>query len=120
MKKNFTCINCPLGCSVDVTLNDKGEILDITGNTCPLGEKYVRNEIKDPRRMVTSTVRLIGSEHYSVPVKTRDAIPKNKIFECMKEINQIQVTAPVKVGDVVKENIAGTDIDLVATANRLN
>lgn len=120
MKKNFTCINCPLGCSVDVTLDEKGEIIDITGNSCPLGEKYVRNEIKDPRRMVTSTVRLLGSNHYSVSVKTREAIPKNKIFECMKEINETEVTAPVKVGDVAKANIAGTGIDLIVTADRLD
>lgn len=120
MKKNFTCINCPLGCSVDVTLDDNGEILDITGNSCKLGEKYVRNELKDPRRMVTSTVKVLGSKDYSVSVKTKEAVPKDKIFETMKEINETEVQAPVKVGDVVKANIAGTGIDLIATANRLN
>lgn len=120
MKRNFTCINCPMGCSVDVTLNDKGEITDIEGNSCPLGEKYVRNEIKDPRRMVTSTVRLLDSKDYSVSVKTQDAIPKNKIFDAMEEINQVEAHAPIKVGDVVIEDIADTGIDLIATAEKLD
>lgn len=119
MKKNFTCINCPLGCSVDVVINENGEILEIKGNSCKLGEKYVRDEIKDPRRMVTSTVKLIGSKEYSVPVKTKQAIPKNKIFEAMEEINQIEIKIPVHVGDIVKENLAQTGIDLVASANRI-
>ncbi|MCI7238428.1 MAG: DUF1667 domain-containing protein [Anaerococcus sp.] len=120
MKKNLTCINCPLGCQVEVTLDENREILDISGNSCKLGEKYVRNEIKNPRRMLTSTVKLLGSKYYSVPVKTKEAIPKDKIFACMKEINEVEIKAPVNVGDIVKRDIASTGIDLVATANRTN
>lgn len=118
MKKTFTCINCPLGCQVEVDLNEKQEILSISGNNCKLGEVYVKNELKDPRRMVTSTVKISGGDFYSVTVKTKEAIPKDKIFEVMKEINSIEVKAPVHIGDVIKENIGGTSIDLVATANR--
>lgn len=118
MKKVFTCINCPLGCQVEVSLDDKGEITDISGNGCKRGETYVINELRDPRRMVTSTVKLEGGKLYSVPVKTKEAIPKDKIFECMKEIDSVEAKAPVRIGEVIKANIANTGIDLVATANR--
>lgn len=118
MKKELTCINCPLGCTVTVTMDDSGEIKDITGNTCKRGEIYARNEVKNPVRMVTSTVRVDNGKIYSVPVKTADAIPKSKIKEVMDEINKASIKAPVHVGDVVVKDIANTGISLIATANR--
>lgn len=118
MKKDLTCINCPLGCLVTVTMDEEGNITDITGNTCKRGEVYARNEVKNPVRVVTSTVKLDGGKEYSVSVKTADAIPKNKMNKVMDEINKASITAPVHVGDVVIENIADTGISLIATANR--
>lgn len=118
MKKQFTCINCPLGCQVVVTM-DGEEITDISGNNCKRGENYVRDEIKDPKRMVCSTVKIADSKNYSVPVKTATAIPKGLIFDCMKEINNAEIKAPVHVGDVVIANILDTGVDIVATDERL-
>lgn len=118
MKKELTCINCPLGCSVTVTMEDDGTITDITGNTCKRGEVYARNEVKNPVRTITSTVKVEGGSAYSVPVKTSDAIPKEKMKEAMVEINEALAKAPIKVGDVIIDSIAGTGIKLVATANR--
>ncbi len=118
MKKQFTCINCPLGCQVVVTM-DGEEITDISGNNCKRGENYVRDEIKDPKRMVCSTVRLSNSDAYSVPVKTASAIPKGLIFDCMKEINNTEIKAPIHVGDVVIANLLDTGVDVVATDERL-
>ena len=118
MKKQFTCINCPLGCQVVVTM-DGEEITDISGNNCKRGENYVRDEIKDPKRMVCSTVRLPNSDAYSVPVKTASAIPKGLIFDCMKEINNTEIKAPIHVGDVVIANLLDTGVDVVATDERL-
>ncbi|WP_297282042.1 DUF1667 domain-containing protein [uncultured Anaerococcus sp.] len=118
MKKQFTCINCPLGCQVVVTM-DGEEITDISGNNCKRGENYVRDEIKDPKRMVCSTVKIADSKNYSVPVKTATAIPKGLIFDCMKEINNTEIKAPVHVGDVVIANILDTGVDIVATDERL-
>lgn len=117
MKKELTCINCPLGCSVTVTM-DGDNIIDITGNTCKRGEVYARSEVKNPVRMVTSTVRVEGGERYSVPVKTYEAIPIGKMKDAMVEINKQSIKAPVHVGDVIIDNIAGTGIALIATANR--
>lgn len=118
MKKELTCINCPLGCTVTVSMDDKGNIENITGNTCKRGEIYARNEVKNPVRMVTSTVRVERGKTYSVPVKTENAIPKDKIKEVMIEINKAKANAPVHIGDIIIKNIADTGIALIATANR--
>ena len=118
MKKDLTCINCPLGCLVTVTMDEKENITDITGNTCKRGEVYARNEVKNPVRVVTSTVKLDGGKEYSVSVKTAEKKKKNKMKEAMIEINKASIKAPVHVGDIVIENIADTGISLIATANR--
>ena len=118
MKKELTCINCPLGCQVTVTMDDDKNIEKIEGNSCKRGEIYAKHEVKNPVRVVTSTVKLKDSDDYSVSVKTADAIPKEKMKEAMDEINKAVIKAPVHVGDVLIENIAGTDIDIVATAER--
>lgn len=117
MKRDLTCINCPLGCTVTVTMEEDGTITEITGNSCKRGEVYARNEVKNPVRTITTTVRVDGGSSYLVPVKTADAIPKDKMKEVMEEINQASIKAPVKVGDVVIESVAGTGVKVVATAN---
>lgn len=117
MKKQFTCINCPMGCQVVVTM-DGEEITNIEGNNCKRGENYVRDEVKDPKRMVTSTVKVTGSKGYSVPVKTETAIPKGLIFDCMKEINNAEIKAPVHIGDVVIANVLDTGVNIIATDER--
>lgn len=115
MKKQLTCINCPLGCTVTVSLEGE-QIVDITGNTCKRGEVYARNELKNPVRVVTSTVRMDGGEDYLVSVKTKEPIPKGKIREVMQEINRLSVKSPVKVGDLVTDNICGTGVSLIVTS----
>lgn len=114
--KELTCINCPLGCSIKVEMKD-GEIVSVTGNNCNRGDTYARNEVKSPVRVVTSSVRVDGGERAVVSVKTREAIPKGKIFECASAMKDVTIKAPVKIGDVVVDNIAGTGVDLIATAN---
>ncbi len=114
--KNLTCINCPLGCALTVEMNGE-TILHVTGNTCKRGEVYARREVTAPVRMVTSTVRVIGGNLPVLSVKTREAIPRERIFACVRELKKISLQAPVYVGDVVLENVAGTGIDIVATRN---
>lgn len=114
--RNLTCINCPLGCSVKIEL-ENGVITSITGNTCPKGEAYARSEVTSPVRVVTSSVKVNGGNRTVVSVKTQDAIPKGKIFDCVKAMKDLEVDAPVQIGDILVENIAGTGIPLVATAN---
>ncbi len=110
------CIGCPVGCLITVKRNQDGS-LDITGNTCKKGEAYARSEMTAPVRTVTSIIRVNGGEGKVIPVKTAQEVPKGKIADCMKEIRQRMVQAPVKVGDVLIENIAGTGIDVIATGN---
>lgn len=112
----LTCIQCPLGCPVTVTLQG-GEIVGIEDYTCKRGEAYARKEVTAPTRTVTSTVRIIGGKNPVVAVKTKNDIPKEKIFDCMKEINRVVVNAPVKIGDVVIEKVCGTASDVVITAD---
>ena len=93
-------------------------MLSVTGNTCKRGEDYGRREVTAPTRTVTSTVRLKGGTGPVVSVRTRQDVPKSKIFAVMEEIRRTVVTAPVHIGDVVIPNIAGTGVDLIATADR--
>lgn len=115
MIKELTCINCPLGCTVSVTVEDD-EITNITGNSCKRGEVYARNELSNPVRVVTSTARVDGAKEYLVSVKTENPIPKGKIMEVMQEINKAHIAAPVAIGDIIIEDVAGTGIKVIATS----
>ena len=114
--RNLTCIGCPLGCAITVTM-DGGNVVSITGNTCKRGDVYARKEVTNPTRIVTSTVRVSGGNIDMVSVKTKEDIPKGKIFECVKALKGIEVPAPVHIGDVILENVADTGVDIVATKN---
>lgn len=114
--RKLTCIGCPMGCQVEVAM-DGGAILSITGHTCARGEAYARKEVTNPTRIVTSTVRVLGSRAGAgtVSCKTRSDVPKDSIFACVKDLVGVSVEAPVHIGDVVKTNVAGTGVDMVAT-----
>ena len=114
--KELTCINCPLGCALEVTLED-GEVTAVSGNTCPRGEAYGKKEVTNPTRIVTSTVRVTGGTRPVVSGKTKEDIPKGAIFDITDALADAQVKAPVNIGDVLVENIAGTGVDFVATAH---
>lgn len=114
--RNLTCIGCPLGCSLTVEMNN-GEVVSVTGNTCPRGDAYARKEVTNPTRIVTSTVRVSNGAAVMVSCKTKEDIPKGKIFEVTKALTDVVVPAPVKIGDVVLSNVAGTGVDVIATKN---
>ncbi len=107
--KEFVCISCPRGCLLHVE-GDK-----VTGNFCKRGEIYGKAEATHPERALSSTVRIIGAKLPYLPVKSAKPIPKDKMFEAMKQINEIVVKAPVRKGDVLLENLASTAIPLIAT-----
>ena len=113
-KRELTCIGCPMGCQITVEL-ENGEVKSVTGNTCAIGDKYARNEVTHPERTVTSTAVILGGDKPRVSVKTKSNIPKDKIADCMKEIDAACVNAPIHIGDVVVNNVAGTGVDVVAT-----
>ena len=112
----LTCIGCPLGCPLTVNL-EENEVTEVTGNTCPKGAIYAQKEVTNPTRIVTSTVRVTGGSCPMVNVKTASDIPKGKIFECVEALKDVVLTAPVKIGDVVLSDVAGTGVDVIAARN---
>lgn len=112
--RELTCIGCPMGCPLNVEM-EAGEVISVTGNTCKRGDIYARKEVTNPTRIVTTTVRVTGGDAEMVSVKTKEDIPKGKIFECVKALKTVEVPAPVQIGDVLVENVAGTGVDIVAT-----
>ena len=113
---NLICIGCPLGCPLTVEM-EGNEVKSVAGNTCPRGDAYAKKELTNPTRIVTSTVRVAGGKLAMVSVKTESDIPKGKIFDCVKALKDIEVKAPVKIGDVIVENVAGTGVNIIATKN---
>ncbi len=116
--KNLTCINCPLGCQIEVKI-DAGKVVEVSGNTCKKGEEYAIKEVTNPTRIITSTVIVDGGTgiNSQVSVKTEHDIPKDKIFDVMEQLKGVSVKAPVKIGDVIIKDVAGTGVNIVATRN---
>lgn len=110
MNREIICIACPRGCKLTVTSD-----LKVSGNLCKRGEVYGVKEVKSPTRIVTSTVVIKGGINSRLPVRTEDAIPKELIFQCMKEINNIRVKAPIKMNDIIIENFQHTGINIIAS-----
>ena len=113
--RELTCIVCPRGCNLTVKFNTDGAIAEITGNACKRGVTYAENECTHPKRTVTSTVRCADGR--IIAVKTADVIPKERVFDAMSEINSVRPEGEIKIGDVIIENVAGTGVAVVATAN---
>ena len=113
-KKELICIGCPMGCALTVETEDH-EVLSVAGNTCPRGESYARKEVTNPTRIVTTTVRMSDSREKTVSVKTETEIPKGKIFECVRQLKDVEMKPPVHIGDIVLGNAAGTGVNVVAT-----
>ncbi len=115
MEKKLTCIVCPMGCEITVDLDDKGNILSISGNTCNRGEEYAKNELTHPMRQLTSTVGIDGGIYNRLPVILSDNIPREKMFDVMEAIGKVRVKAPVKRGDVILSDVCGLGVDLLAS-----
>lgn len=107
------CIVCPKGCHLTVT--EKEGTYEVSGNLCKRGAAYGVKELTNPTRVVTSTVKVVGSIHKRLPVVTKGEIKKSQIFDAMAVINDVVVQAPIHVGDIIVEGILGTDVNLVAS-----
>ena len=103
----LTCVECPMGCRITVLL-DGDKVLGVEGNTCARGKMYAENEVFDPKRVITSTVKLAGGG--VLPVKTDKPVSKKDMFEVMKVINTLVASAPIKTGDVIKNDVYGANI----------
>lgn len=116
MTREFTCIVCPNGCGITAE-HEGGRVLKIDGTLCPKGETYVRQELTDPRRSIASSVPVDGGELPLVSVRLDKPAPKCEIFNIMRAINSVRVKAPVKIGQVVIQNVCGLGCDVVITKN---
>ena len=114
--RNLTCIGCPMGCPLTVKLEDT-EVISIEGNSCKRGAVYGKKEVTNPTRIVTTTVRVSGGTEPVESVKTKEDIPKDKIFACVRAMKEITVPAPVHIGDVILRDVAHTGVDMIATKN---
>ncbi len=112
--EKMICVTCPMGCSVAVTREGQ-TLLSVDGNTCKRGEDYVRRELTDPRRMAATTVRVKDGVHPLVPVYTASAFPKPRLFELLETLRQVELEAPVSMGQVVLANALDTGIDILAS-----
>ncbi|MFH0861145.1 MAG: DUF1667 domain-containing protein [Candidatus Altiarchaeota archaeon] len=108
------CIVCPVGCDVTVEYVRK-KVREISGCACQRGEAYARDEVVDPKRVLTSTVRVSGGSEPLVSVRTDKAIQKVKVKAAVKKLSKLKVRAPVKIGDVLVRNLMNSGADVVST-----
>jgi CxxC motif-containing protein len=113
-KHEFLCINCPIGCTLELSEED-GEILEIAGAECKVGEKYAEEEFRNPRRMVSTTVRVTGGALQLLPVVSASPIPKKMVREAVRVLADVVVKAPVADGQVIYPDIMGTGVDVVSS-----
>ena len=115
MKRELTCIGCPMGCRLTAEFDGK-EVTAVSGNGCGVGARYAREELTNPKRMVTALVRVAGTER-PLPVKTAAPIEKCLVFDCLAALEQAEAHLPVHIGDVILRDVLGTGVDVVASAD---
>jgi CxxC motif-containing protein len=115
-KKRFTCVICPIGCEIEVDLQDS-EVASMQGDKCAKGKEFVLQELEEPMRILTTTIRIKGAKWAMLPVRTDKPIPKRLLFSVINELAKIELQAPVKMSDVIIRDTAGTGANIVATRN---
>lgn len=110
----YLCIGCPLGCRLEVEEDDAGAIVEVRGFSCRLGRDFATAEHTAPTRMVTTTVAVEGGRWPRLPVRTVDPVPKHLVVDVCRALRDVAVRAPVQLGDVVLDDVAGTGIAVVA------
>ena len=111
--REIVCIGCPMGCTLNVTVRDN-QVAKVRGNVCARGVRYAKDEVLNPKRMVTSLIAVPGRQE-PLSVRTARPVPKQLIFDCLREIRTAQVKLPVTIGDVIIKNVLGTQVDIIAT-----
>jgi CxxC motif-containing protein len=113
MLSRVVCVRCPRSCLISV-LVESGSVKSVEGYGCLLGVEYAREEVENPKRVVCSTVRVVGGRYPRLPVRTAEPVPKSKLKEVVEALRGVTVRAPVRRGEVVVRNVAGTGVDVVA------
>jgi len=112
--EKIVCVLCPMGCKIKYdALN--GKIVSLEGNRCPRGISYLEDELREPKRIVPTSAKVINGETSLVSVKTSKPIPRRLIPQFMQVMKKVEVEAPIKVGDVIIKNVLDTGADVIAT-----
>ena len=122
MKIEMPCIVCPNSCNLEVEYeeeNGQKKIVSVSGHLCDRDITYATDEITNPMRMITTTIKITGAHIARLPVILSDEIPKELIFNVLTEIKKIKVKTPVNEGDILLENILGTGVNLLASRSLL-
>ena len=110
----YTCICCPLGCRIEVALDENGQVSEVSGYTCKRGADYAAQEAVAPERMVTAVLCVSGCLE-PVSVKTQRPVPKAAMKDVLAAVAALRLAAPVAAGDVLIEDVCGTGVAVVAT-----
>lgn len=113
--KEFTCIACPRGCRLVVTVDDG--VASVSGNACPKGATYGAQEAVQPMRTLTTTVTVEGSSRRRLPVRSSADLPLSRILDAMAALDPIVVRLPMRRGDIVVPDLLGLGVDIIATDN---
>lgn len=119
MTSKIICTVCPNGCEINV-IELNTEIYNIKGYKCERGREYAEQEITNPARIITTTIKIKNGRIKRLPVRSKTAVPKNKIFQVMEKIRSIEIEAPVEEGDIIIENVLDEEISIIASKSILN
>ena len=113
-KRHFVCVICPIGCEIDV-VHDGSKIISMEGNKCQKSEEFVNQELIEPMRILTTTVRIQESMWPVIPVRTDKPVPKRLFPRIMRQLRRTKLQAPVNMLDVVVRDVLGTGANIIAT-----
>jgi CxxC motif-containing protein len=113
-KRHFVCVVCPIGCEIDV-VHDGEKIISMEGNKCEKSEEFVSQELIEPMRILTTTIRIEGARWAVIPVRSDKAVPKRLFPRIMKQLRRIRLQAPVIILNVVVKDVLNTGANIIAT-----
>ena len=116
MTKEMTCIACPIGCRMVAEWEEGSAEISITGNRCPRGEEYGREEILAPSRVVTATAFVSSPGARRLPVKTDQPLPKGLIESLLADIYALTLDPPISRGETIIDDYRESGVNVVATA----
>ena len=114
LKRHFVCVFCPIGCEIDVVHED-GNIISMEGNKCERSQEFISQELVEPMRILTTTMRIQGARWPVIPVRTDKPVPKRLFPRIMRRLRRIELRAPVSMLDTVVKDVAGTGANVIAT-----
>ena len=76
--KKLTCIVCPKGCDLEIEM--KNDEYLVNGNMCNRGKLYAINEMTNPMRSITTTIKTTFKTAPRLPVRTDKEIEVKTIY----------------------------------------